>query len=134
MREELVEEIISLVEEYINELDDETVDNAYAEREKRYKEATDKAANAPEDEKIEAKEAAAKEHKKLEKHKELAARRASRQATALAKFKEMLLNRAPQTATQTQQAGSDHSNAEIAQGLRNKYEKVLKIPANVSKK
>ena len=125
MREELFEEILSLVEEFINELDDETVRSVYPEREKRYKEAKDRMANALEDKKEEAAKEVAKEGKKLDRYKELAAWRALRHSSALADFKEKLLNRKPQTPKQTQQAGSDHANAMIDQHLRNKLEKAF---------
>jgi hypothetical protein len=123
--EKLFEELFDLLEEYINELDDETVRSVYPEREKRYKEAKDRMANAPEDKKEEAAKEVAKEGKKLDRYKELAAWRALRHSTALADFKERLLNKKPQTAKETQQAASDHANAMIDQHYRNKLEKAF---------
>ena len=126
MREELFEEILSLVEEYINELDDETVERTQAEREKNFHAACKELAETPDNE--DARKKAVEAKKKLDKNIELTGKRGLRKHVdneLFKTFKERLLNRKPQTPKQTQQAGSDHANAIIDQHLRNKLEKAF---------
>lgn len=131
MREELFEEILSLVEEFINELDDETVKKVLDKRREDAEAACEKNNKLKFDmtAKKEDKEAAEKEYgeawNKLVKSSKLNYQRDKRLEKKLANFKERLLNRKPQTAKETQQAGSEHSNAIIDQHLRNKLEKAF---------
>ena len=126
----IYEDLLNLIEEFINELDDETVEKTQAEREKRYKKAMDKMADAPEEEKEAAVNAAAKEGEKLKRNTELTNARGLRKHAENEKFKafkERLLNMKPQKASATQQAGSEHDNAMIDQHFRDKLEKALQV-------
>lgn len=133
MREELFEEILSLVEEYINELDDETVNAVHNERQRLAKKADDNFLNVMRDRsksQQEAENACIKGHvatEKLKKNEKLMGQRDERRKKALADFKERLLNRKPQKPAETQKAGSDHDNAVLDQHLRNKLEKTLAV-------
>lgn len=131
MREELFEEILSLVEEFINELDDETVKSAAEKRQQAVSKAQDEFLKTIRDksksgEEVEA--AALKGHiadEKLRRNKELTSKRDYRIQKKVEEFKNKLLNKKPQTAKETQQAASDHANALIDQHYRNKLEKVF---------
>lgn len=133
MREELFEEILSLVEEFINELDDETVASAAEKRQQAVHKAHDEFLKTIRDksksgEEVEA--AALRGHiedEKLRRNKELTSKRDERRTRALADFKERLLNKKPQTPAETQRAGSEHANAIIDQHYRNKLEKALQV-------
>ena len=131
MREELFEEILSLVEEFINELDDETVKSAAEKRQQAVSKAQDEFLKTIRDksksgEEVEA--AALKGHiadEKLRRNKELTSKRDYRIQKKVEEFKNKLLNKKPHTATETKQAESDHANALIDQHYRNKLEKVF---------
>lgn len=131
MREELFEEILSLVEEFINELDDETVKSAAEKRQQAVSKAQDEFLKTIRDksksgEEVEA--AALKGHiadEKLRRNKELTSKRDYRIQKKVEEFKNKLLNKKPQTAKETQKAASDHANAMIDQHYRNKLEKVF---------
>lgn len=131
MREDLFEEILSLVEEFICELDDETV-NAVAEKrranaekaEKEYRQAMRDSSKNMEEVKALA-DKVNKADAKFTNNLKLYGARQKRHEKALADFKERLLNRKPQKASVTDRAGSDHANAIIDQHLRNKLEKAF---------
>jgi hypothetical protein len=126
MREELFEEILSLVEEYINELDALTMQSANDKRKENWEKSLDdylKASKEGDEEKKEKENLKSfKARKKWDKNTELMNKRLEKK---LADFKEKLVNKKPQTAKETQQAGSDHDNAIIDQHLRNKLEKAF---------
>ena len=126
MREELFEEILSLVEEYINELDLSTMQSSNDKRKENWENSLDDYLKASkegdEDKKEEENLKSLKARNKFYKNSELTKKRISQK---VADFKEKLLNRKPQTPKQTQQAGSDHANAIIDQHLRNKLEKAF---------
>lgn len=131
MREELFEEILSLVEEFINELDDETVKSAAEKRQQAVSDAQDEFLKTIRDksksgEEVEA--AALKGHiadEKLRRNKELTSKRDYRIQKKVEEFKNSLLNRKPQKASVTDKAGSDHDNAIIDQHYRSKLEKAF---------
>ena len=131
MREELFEEILSLVEEFINELDTETVQSFYNKRRQNTIDADNKlskvmrdpGANGEEEEAARKEQAEASD--KFSKAVKLVGQRNKRHEKALADFKERLLNKKPQTAKETQKAASDHANAMIDQHYRNKLEKAF---------
>ena len=131
MREELFEEILSLVEEFINELDDETVKSAAEKRQQAVGKAQGEFLKTIRDksksgEEVEA--AALKGHiadEKLRRNKELTSKRDYRIQKKVEDFKNKLLNRKPQTMKETQKAASDHANAIIDQHYRNKLEKAF---------
>lgn len=133
MREELFEEILSLVEEFINELDDETVNNSAEKRRENEEKAIDKYleavrknnGNYDAEEVQQAREDGRVSREKYQKNQDLRAKRNKRLEKKLSDFKEKLINRKPQTAKETQQASSEHSNAMIDQHYRNKLEKVF---------
>lgn len=131
MREELFEEILSLVEEYINELDDETVKSFYNKRRQNTIDVDNKLSKVMRDpettreEEDAAKKEQAKEDDKFNRALRLVGQRNKRLEKKLADFKEELINKKPQTPKQTQQAGSDHANAMIDQHFRNKLEKAF---------
>jgi hypothetical protein len=131
MREELFEEILSLVEEYINELDTETVQAAYDKRRQNTIDADNELAKAlrdpdkSEEELDVLRKKASEADKKFGKNLKLVGARNKRHEKAVAAFKERLLNRKPQTAKETQKAASDHANAMIDQHYRSKLEKVF---------
>lgn len=129
----IYEDLVYLLEEFINELDDETVQAVSDKR----KENADKAQaefqkviqdgkSTGEDAEVAAKKA---NHAKALNigNKKLVAQRNARREKALADFKEKLINAKPQTKAQTQQADSEHSNAIIDQHFRNKLEKALAV-------
>ena len=131
MRDELFEEILSLVEEFINELDDETVASAAEKRQQAVSKAQDEFLKTIRDksksgEEVEA--AALKGHiadEKLRRNKELTSKRDHRIQQKVEEFKNKLLNRKPQKASVTDKAGSDHDNAIIDQHYRSKLEKTF---------
>lgn len=134
MRDELFEEILSLVEEFINELDDKIIDNARDKRAENVKKTLSKYLHARDEgtpeEAEKAKQEWDKAGDKLVNMDKLRNRRNVRKEearVALAKFKEKLLNKKPQTAKETQQAGSDHDNAMINQHFRDRLEKSLAV-------
>jgi hypothetical protein len=126
MREELFEEILSLVEEYINELDLNTMQSSNDKRKENWENSLDDYLKASkegdEDKKEEENLRSLKARNKFYKNSELTKKRV---AQKVADFKEKLINKKPQTPKQTQQAGSDHANAIIDQHLRNKLEKAF---------
>ena len=126
MREELFEEILSLVEEYINELDLSTMQSSNDKRKENWENSLDDYLKASkegdEDKKEEENLKSLKARNKFYKNSELTKKRI---AQKVADFKEKLINKKPQTPKQTQQAGSDHANAIIDQHLRNKLEKAF---------
>ena len=129
----IYEDLLSLLEEFINELDDETVNAVHAERQKAVKKANDNFLNVMRDKSKSQEEAEAacingcKAEEKLKRNKELMGQRDTRREKALADFKERLLNRKPQKPAETQKAGSAHDNAIIDQHMRNKLEKTLAV-------
>lgn len=127
-----VDEALSLVEEFINELDDETVDNARNKRANNVEKAMHNFLKARDEGTPEEAEKAKQEWDKagdklvnIDKLRNLRGARKEEARKALAKFKEKLLNRKPQTAKETQQAASDHANAMIDQHYRQKLEKTF---------
>ena len=126
MREELFEEILSLVEEFINELDLSTMQSSNDKRKENWENSLDDYLKASkegnEDKKEEENLKSLKARNKFYKNSELTKKRI---AQKVADFKEKLVNKKPQTPKQTQQAGSDHANAIIDQHLRNKLEKAF---------
>jgi hypothetical protein len=131
MREELFEEILSLVEEYICELDTETVQAAYDKRRQNSLDADNELAKAlrdpdkSEEELDVLRKKASEADKKFSKSLKLVGARNKRHEKAIADFKKRYADRGLQTAAQTQQAGSEHANAMIDQHLRNKLEKAF---------
>ena len=131
--EKMYEEILSLVEEFINELDDETVNNSAEKRRENEEKAIDKYLEAVRknnrnydaEEVQQAREDGRVTREKYQKNQDLRAKRDKRLEKKLADFKERLLNRKPQTTKETQKAASDHANAMIDQYYRNKLEKVF---------
>lgn len=126
--EKLYEEILSLLEEYINELDDETVD-AVAEKRRinaaKAGQEYEQAMKDPSKSMEEVKALADKSNKadaKFSRNLKLYGSRLRRHEKALADFKERLMNKSPQTYKETHQAHQDHLNAMLNQGLRNKLE------------
>lgn len=126
MREELFEEILSLVEEYINELNLSTMQSSNDKRKENWENSLDDYLKASkegdEDKKEEENLKSLKARNKFYKNSELTKKRIAQKVTD---FKEKLINKKPQTPKQTQQAGSDHANAMIDQHLRNKLEKAF---------
>jgi hypothetical protein len=126
MREELFEEILSLVEEYINELDLSTMQSSNDKRKENWENSLDDYLKASkegdEDKKEEENLKSLKDRNKFYKNSELTKKRI---AQKVADFKEKLINKKPQTAKETQKAASDHANAMIDQHYRNKLEKVF---------
>ena len=126
MREELFEEILSLVEEYINELDLSTMQSSNDKRKENWENSLDDYLKASkegdEDKKEEENLKSLKARNKFYKNSELTKKRI---AQKVADFKEKLINKKPQTAKETQKAASDHANAMIDQHYRNKLEKVF---------
>jgi len=133
--EKMYEEILSLVEEFINELDDETVNNSAEKRRENEGKAIDKYleavrknnGNYDAEEVQQAREDGRVAREKYQKNQDLRAKRDKRLEKKLADFKERLLNRKPQTAKETQRAESEHGNAMIDQHLRNKLEKSFAV-------
>lgn len=149
MNIELVNEIRSLIEEYISEVSDELVSRVKNKRQENYDNAI-KAVISPEFERraynairnndMEEAKKLGKEHKdlvsnrtkkkeKLEKFKDLEAQRSSRQFNNKAKlerFRSKLIDKGINY-KETKKAGEEHNNALINQGLRNKLEKSLKV-------
>ena len=131
--EKMYEEILSLVEEFINELDDETVKSTAEKRQQAVSDAQDEFLKTIRDKsksQEEAEAAALKGYiadKKLHRNKELTSKRDYRIQKKVEDFKNKLLNRKPQTAKETQKAASDHANAMIDQHFRNKLEKSLAV-------
>ena len=131
MREELVEELVILVEEYINELEDETVTKTGTARIKNYEKAVnDYAAAEPgTPERTEASNKAAEAGKKLDNFKKLRGSRDARKREMHAKveaFRNYLMEH-PTKAKEIKKAGDDHVNAIITQWRRNKLEKSVKV-------
>ena len=131
--EKIFEELFDLLEEYINELDDETVDAVAEKRRANAVKANkeyEQAMKDPSKSEEEVKALADKSNKadaKFSKNLELYGARLKRHEKALAKFKERLLNKKPQTPAEYKEAARAHANAQIDQGLRNKLEKALKV-------
>ena len=126
MREEFFEEILSLVDEFINELDLSTMQSSNDKRKENWENSLDDYLKASkegdEDKKEEENLKSLKARNKFYKNSELTKKRI---AQKVADFKEKLINKKPQTPKQTQQAASDHANAMIDQHLRNKLEKAF---------
>ena len=130
---ECLEDLLSLVEEFINELDDETVKSAAEKRQEAVHKAHDEFLKTIRDksksgEEVEA--AALRGHiadEKLRRNKELTSKRDYRIQKKVEDFKNKLLNKRPQTPVETQRAGSEHDNAIIDQHYRNKLEKALQV-------
>ena len=128
----IYEDLISLLEEFINELDDETVNNSAEKRYDNEVKAIDKYLEAVRknnknydaEEVQKAREEGRTAREKYQRNQELRNKRNKRRQKALDDFKERLLNR-KQTPKETQKAGSDHDNAIIDQHLRNKLEKTF---------
>ena len=131
MDENLVKKLVGIAEEYINELDDETVNAVSDKRKERAKQAQqefiktirDMSKSGDEVEKAALKSNIADE--KLKKNQELVNKRNERIAKKVAAFKEKLIN-TPANAKASKQAGIEHADAMINQYLRNKLEKSLK--------
>lgn len=131
MDENLVKKLVRIAEEYINELDDETVNAVSDKRKEKAKQAQqefiktirDMSKSGDEVEKAALKSNIADE--KLKKNQELVNKRNERIAKKVAAFKEKLIN-TPANAKASKQAGIEHADAMINQYLRNKLEKSLK--------
>lgn len=131
MDENLVKKLVEIAEEYINELDDETVNAVSDKRKEKAKQAQqefiktirDMNKSGDEVEKSALKSNIADE--KLKKNQELVNKRNERIAKKVAAFKEKLIN-TPANARASKQAGIEHADAMINQYLRNKLEKSLK--------
>ena len=130
--EGVFKEIAIVLEEILNEMDDETVDNARNKRANNVEKAMHNFLKARDEGTPEEAEKAKQEWDKagdklvnIDKLRNLRGARKEEARKALAKFKEKLLNRKPQTYKETQQAGSDHANAIIDQYHRNKWEKAF---------
>jgi len=125
---EIYEEILSLVEEYINELNLDTMQSSNSQREENWKNSLDdylKASKEGDNKKQEEENLKSlKARNKLYKNTELMKKRVAKKVAA---FKDKLINKKPQTARETLKAGSDHDNAQINQYLRNKLEKSLAV-------
>lgn len=131
MDENLVKKLVRIAEEYINELDDETVNAVSDKRKEKAKQAQqefiktirDMSKSGDEVERAALKSTIADE--KLKKNQELVNKRNERIAKKVAAFKEKLIN-TPANAKASKQAGIEHADAMINQYLRNKLEKNLK--------
>ncbi len=131
MDENLVRRLVEIAEEYINELDDETVNAVSDKRKEKAKQAhqefikttRDMSKSGDEVEKSALKSNLADE--KLKKNQELVNKRNERIAKKVADFREKLIN-TPANAKASKQAGIEHADAMINQYLRNKLEKSLK--------
>ena len=131
----IYEDLLNLIEEFINELDDETVDSDAEKRRKAAEEATSnfykKVIKDGGVESQEERDNARKEMEnadlKFKKCTELRNKRDKRLEKKLAAFKERLLNKKPQSAKETQKAGSEHDNAIINQHFRDELEKSLAV-------
>ena len=130
MRKELVDEIISLVEEYINELEDETVEKVKTARSRNYIKANNRFINTEKGTKEheEADRESAIAGKKLDRNRRLYAQRVRRkeeEKRGIEKLRDYLLNN-PMKAKEMTKAGDDQVNAIITQWRRNKLEKSVK--------
>lgn len=129
MDENLVKKLVEIAEEYINELDDETVNSSNDKRKKAVKDAMAKYLEAKNNNDAEGMHNAEQEEwgasKKLERNNELKEKRERRIAKKVADFREKLVN-TPANAKASKQAGIEHADAMINQYLRNKLEKSLK--------
>ena len=131
----IYEDIIILIEEFINELDDETVNNSAEKRRENEVKAIDKYLEAVKknnknydaEEVQKAREEGRIARDKYIKNQELRNKRDKRRQKALDDFKKKLLNGKPQTAEETKQAAIDHDNAMLNQYLRSKLEKSLAV-------
>ena len=145
MDERLIEELVDIVEAYINELEDDTVERTGEKRKQNFLNAIKKV-NAIEPElykaavngdkektdklKKEKEEAIAdrdKAEKKLGKFKENDFKRRERkwdQKEKIESFRNKLMNMQP-SAKAMKKAGAEQLNAMLNQGLRNKLEKSL---------
>lgn len=132
MYEELVEELVHIAEEYINELDDNTVNNTRDKRAANVRKSWEKFVKAKESGTPEEIEQAGKEDaeavKKLERHDKLSSLRDERKKEnkrKIAEFKAKLLN-TPANAKASKKAHAEHLDAMLNQYLRDKLEKSLK--------
>ena len=128
MNIELVNEIRSLVEEYINEVSDELVDKVAKKRMEHFDNTVDKGLavirNPESTEEDKERIAHDKALTKLKKNKELIRKRNESLPKKIEKFRQKLLNRGYGN---LKKAKEEHDNALINQGLRNKLEKSLKV-------
>ena len=131
---ECLEEICALVEEFINELEDETVENAWKKRRENYNRTWDEYMKAKEGGNPEEINAAHKADyiaaMKLDRNERLRRSRNNRKdenRRDVERFRQKLLNKDPQTTKEYKRAAQDHDNAIIDQGLRAKLEKCLKV-------
>ena len=131
MYEKLIEELVHIAEEYINELDDNTVNNAREKRAANVRKSWEKFSKAKESGTPEEIEQAGKEDaeavKKLERHDKLSSLRDERKKEnkrKIAEFKAKLLN-TPANAKASKKAHAEHLDAMINQYLRGKLEKTL---------
>lgn len=129
MDENLVKKLVEIAEEYINELDDETVNSSNDKRKQALRDAMAKYLEAKNNNDAEGMHNAEQEEwaasKKLERNNELKEKRERRIAKKVADFREKLIN-TPANAKASKQAGIEHADAMINQYLRNKLEKSLK--------
>ena len=126
----IYEDLINLLEEFINELDDETVENVGRKRweaENKSWDDLNKKASSPEEAEaiLKAAKTAREKVERFERLKRSRKFRKDEERRDLEKFKEKLLNRQPQTIQDYKQAKTAHDNAMIDQGLRNKLEKTF---------
>ena len=130
MNIELVNEIRSLVEEYINEVSDDLVNRVKNERMKRFDSAVDRALkvlkdpNSTEEEKDKERIIHDKVLTKVKRNKELVKKRDDNFSKRVENFRNKLLKAGYGN---VKKAGEDHSNAVLNQGLRNKLEKSLSV-------
>ncbi len=126
MDENLVKKLVKIAEEYINELDDETVDSSNDKRKKAVKDAMAKYLEAKKNNDAEGMHNAEQEEwaasKKLERNNELREKRDRRIAKKVADFREKLIN-TPANAKASKKAHIEHLDAQYN---RNKLEKSLK--------
>lgn len=129
MDENLVKKLVEIAEEYINELDDETVDSSNDKRKKAVKDAMAKYLEAKKNNDAEGMHNAEQEEwaasKKLERNNELREKRDRRIAKKVADFREKLIN-TPANAKASKRAHIEHLDAILNQYNRNKLEKSLK--------
>ena len=121
-------EVIELMEEFINELSDETVEAAHEKRRQQLKKTLQDYADAANRGDAEGKHKAQQEgwkaQKKFERNTDLMDKREKREKSKIEAFREKLMN-TPANAKASKKAHVEHMDAMINQYLRNKLEKIL---------
>lgn len=128
------EELISLIEGYIDAEHDDKIERAHDKRGEAYSDALDKvkAAKAGTEERKEAEEDLNKAYDKLRKSDKLYDNWKKKRKEQVEKFKKDLENR-PVNAKASQEAGSEHSNAQIDQYNRQKLERIFQLANGIIK-